>query len=114
MKKVIIVHAIDTEGPLHETIETKFDRINEIIGKINLKPTKKNFKKLLKGEIKISKNKKDKISQIFSSHLNSYNEDWEQIDRMLSNLMSKNLEKNILIKWEIVGNLPGTVRSSKF
>ena len=93
MKKVIIVHAIDTEGPLHETIETKFDRINEIIGKINLKPTKKNFKKLLKGEIKISKNKKDKIFQIFSSHLNSYNEDWEQIDRMLSNLMSKKFRK---------------------
>ena len=47
MKKVIIVHAIDAEGPLYEDIESKFLRINEIIGKIDLKPTKENFIKLL-------------------------------------------------------------------
>jgi hypothetical protein len=93
MKKVIIVHAIDAEGPLYEDIESKFLRINEIIGKIDLKPTKENFIKLLNGEIKLPKNMLEKITKIFSKHLSSYNEDWTQIDKMLTNLMSKQFRK---------------------
>tara|TARA_B110000858_G_scaffold187816_1_gene232575 strand:+ start:1084 stop:2418 length:1335 start_codon:yes stop_codon:yes gene_type:complete len=93
MKKVIIVHAIDTEGPLYETIHSKFERINEIVGKINIKPTKKNLEKLLNGKIKLPKNKLDKIFKMFSKHLSAYNEDWEQIDKMLSSLMSKDFRK---------------------
>ena len=93
MKKVIVVHAIDTEGPLFEDIKSKFSRINEIVGKINLKPTKENFEKLLNGKIKLPKKKFDKITEIFSSHLSSYNEDWTQIGKMVENLMSKKFRK---------------------
>ena len=45
---------------------------------------------------------------MFSHHLQSYNEDWSQIDMMVNRLMSKEFrKKNFLIKI-IVGNLHGT------
>ena len=41
MKKVYVVHCIDTEGPLNESLKNTFERIKSIYG-IRLKPTKKN------------------------------------------------------------------------
>ncbi len=89
MKKVIVVHAIDTEGPLYESLDSKFDRINELVGKLQIKRTEKNFQKILSGKTKISKNKLKKIIDMFSSHLNNYNDDWNKIDKMVEKLMSK-------------------------
>ena len=65
MKKVIVVHAIDTEGPLYESLDSKFDRINELVGKLQIKRTEKNFQKILSGKTKISKNKLKKITDMF-------------------------------------------------
>ena len=48
MKKVILVHALDTEGPLYESLDHQFDRIEEIFGVKNLKRTKKIFKNCYK------------------------------------------------------------------
>ena len=67
MKKVIIVHAVDTEGPLHETIDNKFDRISDLFGINNIKRTTENFNKLLQGKIKLGNGIEKKIIEIFSS-----------------------------------------------
>ena len=54
MKEVIIVHAVDTEGPLHETVQNKFDRIDDLFGIKHIKPTTENLDKLFKkGKIKL-------------------------------------------------------------
>ena len=37
-KIVYIVHCIDTEGPLYESLKAKFDRIEDIFN-IKIKPT---------------------------------------------------------------------------
>ena len=44
MKEVIIVHAVDTEGPLHETVQNKFDRIDDLFGIKHIKPTTEKFR----------------------------------------------------------------------
>ena len=44
-KKVYVVHCIDTEGPLYESIEATFSRLKEIFG-VDLEPTVSNLKKI--------------------------------------------------------------------
>ena len=44
-KIVYIVHCVDTEGPLYESLSAKFERIKEVFN-VNIKPTLKNLKKL--------------------------------------------------------------------
>ena len=44
---VLIAHAVDTEGPLYESFEAKFERLNELFNIRDIKPTRKNFDKLL-------------------------------------------------------------------
>ncbi len=88
MKIVYIVHAVDTEGPLYESLSAKFERIKNIFGiKTNIH-TKKNFNKILKKKVKY-KNKYIKVSDIFNNHLSSYNENWKQLNQMINDMMSK-------------------------
>ena len=49
--EVLVVHAIDTEGPLYESFTAKFDRINELFNINHIDPTKENLLKLQNGEI---------------------------------------------------------------
>ena len=46
-KIVYIVHCVDTEGPLCESLEAKFERIKDIFN-VKVKPTSINLKKLKK------------------------------------------------------------------
>ena len=96
MKKVIIVHAVDTEGPLHETIDNKFDRISDLFGINNIKRTTENFNKLLQGKIKLGNGIEKKIIEIFSSHLADYNNDWSKIDKMMSKINSDKFRKKYI------------------
>ena len=41
--EVLVVHAIDTEGPLYESLEAKFDRLNDLFNINNIDRTKENF-----------------------------------------------------------------------
>ena len=52
--EVLVVHAIDTEGPLYSLFNAKFDRLNESLFNINhIEQTKENLIKLQNGEIKL-------------------------------------------------------------
>ena len=42
-KIVYIVHCVDTEGPLYESLPAKFRRIKEVFN-VNIKPTLKNLR----------------------------------------------------------------------
>ena len=88
MKIVYIVHAVDTEGPLYESLKAKFERIKNIFGITTKDYSKKNFKKLLLKKVKY-RNKSIKVSDIFSNHLNNYNENWKQLDLMINSMMKK-------------------------
>ena len=49
--EVCVVHVIDTEGPLYESLTAKFDRLNDLFNISHLERTKENFLKLQNGEI---------------------------------------------------------------
>ena len=48
---VHFLHAIDAEGPLYESLDAAFERIEEIVGIKNLEKSKTIFKKLKNGSI---------------------------------------------------------------
>jgi hypothetical protein len=68
---VHIVHHVDTEGPLYESVAETFKRIVDILGKeIPLIPNEDNLKKLQNGEVDfLEKNDVDKIKIITNAHL---------------------------------------------
>jgi len=90
MKKKIIyfVHCIDTEGPLYESLDAKFQRVKDIFN-IRIKKSKKNLEKLKKAKIPLN-GKEKKIASVLSSHLTNYNSDWKKIDKMIKRIFSDN------------------------
>lgn len=89
-----VVHCIDTEGPLHEDLSATFERINNTFG-VNLKPSINTLKKLQNKSLKINGLEKE-ISNFASNKLLNYNKNWEDIDEMLNELLSKNFRNHIL------------------
>ncbi len=85
--EVLIVHAVDTEGPLYESFDAKFERLEELFNLKNIDRTKENLKKLQNGELKLD-GKEQKIKEVLNGHLINYNETWDQIDLMLSKIMT--------------------------
>ena len=90
MKKkiVYIVHSIDTEGPLYESLEAKFDRLYDVF-KLNFSPSKRLLEKLKNKKINL-KGKEDAVSTLLSNHLTNYNDNWKKINQMIKNIFSKN------------------------
>ncbi len=93
--EVIFVHAVDTEGPLFESLKAKFERIYDLFGIQDIKPTRENFLKLQKGEIDLGGVEK-KIKEVLNNHLVSYNDTWDKIDHMLSKLFSRGFRNKYL------------------
>jgi len=84
---VNIVHSIDTEGPLYESLEAKFERLRELY-KIDLPATRENLEKLQNGDIDLGGVEKS-IQQTLSGHLINFNDTWDKIDEMLDRIMSE-------------------------
>jgi hypothetical protein len=86
-----VVHCIDTEGPLNETINATFERLESIFGVI-LEPTRENLLRLQNREIDIS-GKEDAVAKCFSPALLKYNSNWAEVEEMLDDLMSRNFRR---------------------
>ena len=86
-KKILyVVHCVDTEGPLNETLGATFDRLESIFG-IVLAPTKENLKRLQKKELNLA-GKEEAVAKCFAPELLSYNKNWSDINLMLDELLS--------------------------
>ena len=85
-KVVYIAHAIDTEGPLYESLEAKFERIKELFRIEHIEETKSNFQKLQNGEIPLEGQERN-IQEVINGHRVSYNDTWDKIDNMMHRLM---------------------------
>ena len=102
MKTVYIVHAVDTEGPLHESLSAKFERIEDIF-KVKIKNKNiKSYKKFLKKEF-VKNGSRTKVSEVFNAHLNNYNDSWEKINQMISELMSKKFRNKLKDSFKKIG-----------
>jgi len=84
---VHIVHCVDTEGPLYESLTATFERLNIIFG-IDLKARRKTLVQLQKKEIDLE-GLEDQVAKVVDPVLLNYNTTWRQIDEMLEELLSK-------------------------
>lgn len=88
MKKVVyIVHCIDTEGPMDETLEASFQRLETLFG-IVLPATKENLIKIQNKKIDFGKDT-ELIADVFSSKRINMKKTWTEIDCMLEEIRSK-------------------------
>ena len=93
MKKVYIVHLIDTEGPLYEPIGVTFQRVKDEYG-YSFDVNYKNLRKLQNKEIDLN-GLEDVISRMVSPSRVLYKETWDQIDQMLENITSEKFRKKL-------------------
>lgn len=85
---VQIVHAIDTEGPLYESLGATFERLREIFGIDHILPSLENLHKLQRGEYDFGE-RTALIQEALSSHRVSTLGSWDQIDNMLAEVTSE-------------------------
>ena len=86
MSLLHIVHCVDTEGPLKETVKDTFLRINKIY-KTKIKPSKINLTKIQNKEIDLGKNT-DAIAKMVSPKLLNYNNSWKKLNKMLKYILN--------------------------
>lgn len=84
---VYIVHAIDTEGPLYESLDATFERIKDLFG-FDLEPSYDTLEKVRNKELDLD-GKEDIVAKSFDKSLLQYNDTWDKIDLMHSTLLSK-------------------------
>ena len=86
-KIVYVVHCIDTEGPLFESLEATFERLQKIFG-IELAPSRETLGKLQAGKLDLGGIEAE-VARVISPILLDYNDTWEKIDAMLEHVGSK-------------------------
>ncbi len=84
--KLYVVHAIDTEGPLYESLEATFERLEKIIG-LKLEPSRKTLEQLRSKELDLG-GKEDAAALVVSPQLLNYNDSWDKVDAMLDEMLS--------------------------
>ena len=85
-RPVYVVHCVDTEGPLHESVEATFERLKAIFG-IDLEPSVALLRQLQAGEVDLG-GLEQAVRQVVDPHLLGYNDTWDKIDGMLASCMS--------------------------
>ena len=85
-RPVYVVHCVDTEGPLHESVEATFERLKAIFG-IDLEPSVALLRQLQAGEVDLG-GLEQAVRKVVDPHLLGYNDTWDKIDGMLASCMS--------------------------
>lgn len=86
LKNLYVVHCVDTEGPLFESLEATFDRLKSSLG-LHLEPNLETLQKIQHGQLNLE-GKEDMARLIVSPEILNYNEHWGMIDEMLEELLS--------------------------
>jgi len=91
---VLIVHCIDTEGPLYEDFHAKFEGLKELYGITHITPSRENLKKLKHADIELGGLEFD-VAKMLNSHPSTYNETWDQINNMLNHIMTSEFRNQL-------------------
>lgn len=92
---VYICHHIDTEGPLNESLDDLFERINLIFG-IRLQPSTENLIRLQNGDFIDDPLLKKELLLVIDPHTIGFKKNWKEIEDMLRNILSKNFRNKNL------------------
>lgn len=93
-KEVYIVHCIDTEGPLYESIDATFERLESVFN-VCLEHTKENLIKLQNKAIDLGGVEEAVFNMVEPKRLNT-NDTWEKLDRMLDRILSDDFREQLL------------------
>ena len=85
--EVFVTFCVDTEGPLYESTEAKFERLSDLYGIRGIEFTDENLEKLKIGSIDLG-GIEQQVTRTLSDHLSKYNESWDQINEMLDRVTS--------------------------
>jgi len=83
---VHVVHCVDTEGPLHESVDATFERLRDIF-KLDLEPSAETLRRLQAGEIDLG-GLEEAVRRVVDPHLLAYNDTWDKVDAMLTECLS--------------------------
>ena len=86
-KTLYVVHCIDTEGPLNETLDATFERLQFIFA-LNFEPSADTLYKLQNKLIPLD-GREDAVARCIAPELLQYNRDWVMLDLMLDDLLSE-------------------------
>ena len=93
-KIVYIVHHVDVEGPLTETIEATFERMYDFGLPKDISITKDNLHKIQDGVLDgIDQNLSSKLKKVFSKRYLNYFKDWNEIDKSIIETTSKSFRQ---------------------
>ena len=90
---VYVVHCIDTEGPLHESVEATFERLKAIFN-LDLEPSQELLRRLQGGEVDLG-GIEAAVQKVVNPHLLSYNDTWDKVDAMLFEMMSPSFRNRL-------------------
>jgi len=85
-KVVYVVHSVDTEGPLYESLSATFERVNKIFG-LQLNPDRETLKKLQNTEMDLGGIEKQ-VARVVAPQLIEYIDDYGKLGRMLERIGS--------------------------
>jgi len=83
---VYVVHCIDTEGPLYESLPATFERLRDLFG-LELEPRKETLAQLQAGAIDLE-GLEAAVQKVVDPQLLEYNDTWDKVDRMLEDMLS--------------------------
>lgn len=83
---VHVVHCVDTEGPLHESLEATFERIRRIFH-LDLEPSQEMLKRLQAGEVELD-GLEEAVQRVVDPRVLDYNDTWDKLDTMLDEALS--------------------------
>jgi hypothetical protein len=86
-KIVYIVHCVDTEGPLYESLEATGERIFNVFG-LSYDMTQEKLEMLQQG-IDVPDELKDSVIKFLDPERLKYNSTWPEVDEMVDDIMSK-------------------------
>lgn len=85
-RPVYIVHCIDTEGPLHESLTATFDRLRDIFH-LDLEPSELTLRQLQAGTLNLD-GIESAVQKVLDPHLLAYSDTWDKVDGMLERIMA--------------------------
>jgi hypothetical protein len=85
---VLIVHAVDTEGPLYESLDATFDRLADIYGLTDLPRSRETLEQLQDGKLDLG-GLEAEVAKTLNGHLLRYNDTWDKIEAMLERIMTR-------------------------
>ena len=96
MKEIYIVHAVDTEGPLYESLDATFVRLYQLFNLKFKNHTLRQLKRIQEGkDIPLNVNK-NSVKKAISPHLLNYNKNWKEIKKMLTEIFDKKFRSKLL------------------